>query len=634
MLSKSNELTVNQNIISVQQLYPALVYMHILDDDYVQLPALDLKTKKEYMLETLTTSANLLKNRFKRSDFDMHEFSSHLFAVIKITQKINAMLYYTPCLEKSEIMPMATQWCKTIEWLLRNMMVKEKIDQLSESNAELFIIQRTLLFVALDTLYLYISEKLVYHKDSTLEELNYAEWCVSKVYQYCLSNDQDILKKTFKNRISDEPKGKNQELIARYFLVMAIIESKRGSPETAIEYYEDFLKNQESYPNHESNGLLDRIYVNLTFILPKGLSDPNEYERTLNLLNRSVPICEGLKEFAQFNELRNLIQKTKIDLFSLMLKQNLKDKEKITFKADYLKDSLELTLCNDYQLKKPNNRKKLPVGISHIEYMTKHNILKLHLNLNALPLKFDLLQEQIQIITNLTEQAIIAPRISVPKPKKEPLPCILEASIPLSPVQETEKKAELTITSTTQVIPVNPTDELTEKFTKLILRDPSPEKSIKTHAISTPMPSIPLIPSKPVASTPVTGKQVGFKLYSDQTVIPVYFGFNPKKKSTNTYLVWDKVKNLNSEGEKHFKNMLNETGVEVAENIDDAGVKIHRPPSEKNDPNFAFIRLKSKSKLYGGTRVFAEFKEETTSILPNNEGKKVYLYSFGRTKPK
>lgn len=617
--------------INACQLYPLLVYMNELDDDYIQFPTLNLNPRKQMMLFALHASMQSLKTRLKHNQLDIKSGISDLFALIKLIQKINTILVYSPFKEHYQLTPICTELSKAIEWYLHNIMTEEKINKLSSEEIKIFSIQRALLITSLHTIYLYSSEALTYHSNPSLEELNYAEWCSDKFYADCLTEDYDILGNTLCKNTSfqfDPSKSKRKDCISRYFLNRSLIEAKRGSYSLSIEYYEDFLKNIGDDPNEYSNGIQERIYLNLIHILPNTIPNPALHKKTLNLLAQTISIRQSTKEFIGFLEFQVFIKETKFNIFINLLKTNLEDKDIIDFKTDHLKQIVDLTISKNCTLKKLTKKRTISDGLNCIHYFTQVNVIKLEINSNGLLLNFDNLYEQTKKIAQVILSSIITPKLITPKTEIK-LPLLI---IPPVSIQEPEKKSELIIETAPVTTSINSTEESTEKLTKkmakLMLENPVSEKSKKSRHTTLP------ILSTPVISAPLSSKQVGFKLYPNETVIPVYFGLNQKQKSTNTYLVWDKVDNLDKEAEKHFKSMLDESGVDVARNVGDAGVKIHRPPSEKNDPNFAFIRLKSKSKVYGSTRIFAEFKEQTISALPDNEGKPVYLYSFGRARHK
>ncbi len=628
--------------VRLDHLFPLLPYIDTLDDDHIQYPQFVANNRKQSLLFALNASIKQLKSRFKHNPPEFEYFEDHFMPLVKITQKINAMLLFYPPLENCPIVPLCADWCKILEWVLHNVIIKQNIEKLSNDNAQIFTNQRALLITTLDTLYLFTSEKIAYFPSSSLEELNYAEWCSDKFYSKCLSDDHDLLKKTFSDKLNltIDSNWHKQVLIAQYQLNMTIIESKRGSHDSAIEHYEDFLNTIENGTHNNLDGLLDKIFVNLTFLLPRMLANPNQHFSALSILDRSITICQYTEKFSEYNDFQKWIKNTKLDLFSMLLKNHLKDKEHMIFKVDAQKDILEISLSLNYAVKKPNSRKKFPASISGIHYFTQTNQIKLDINLNAMPLKSELLSEQLNVLVPLIQQGIIVHKVFELKPKNKPSLLISKPTessasteLVIKPLQEIEQKAELIPPCPLLVTsPVASTEELTNKLSKLLLDDSLPEKTEKTkktekseksrkaHSLTLQTPTRPHV---------FTAKEIGFKQYPTQTVTPVYFGLNQKKKSTNTYLVWDKVNNLDSGAEQHFKSMLDENGMNVAKNVDDAGVKIHRPPSQKNDPNFAFIRLKSKSKLYAGTRVYAEFKEEAVIA-----GKPIYLYSFGKARHK
>jgi hypothetical protein len=619
--------------IPSNQLYPLFLFTSDLNDDFIKFPNMDSISKKQDLLSLLYSSLKHLKQKYKKKSKGMEDVFPETCAMMFLIQKLNTLFKFSPFEEHYGLIPAAAEYAKTLEWLVANVLTDFNLAKLDAEEKNAVEKQRIVLTHSVNQLYLEMSEGLVYSEKATLEDLNYAEWCSDKFYAHSFLNKHLELTKILNRPSISDPETLRKNSISRYFLNRTLIEAKRQSFELSFEFLQDFIRTIKSDTIVSDSIGFDRIYLTV-FKIQAGLTQSAQKIKFLDLIKETVDIVGKDPKFITYTELQEVIKKAKLNVFVDLLKIELESKNNLIFSYNANTHLISLVVPETHALKKPRNKPKLPSCVDSLQFLRQVNQINLALNLEKIDLNFVNLEQQAKKIAQVIHKTInLKPIVSeIVSPEIKELLKIVETQ---------------TITRVLPISQINTESELCEKLAGLLLKETLPEENIppqraqkpiekseKKLTIPTPVAALAPVPAPIIAARPILAGELGFRNYANHIAIPVYFGLNQKKKSTNTYLVWDKVDKLDEAGEQHFKSLLDERGVDVAKNVNQAGIKIKSPPSQKNNPNFAFIRLKSKSKQYGGMRVFAEFKEQAACLLPEHEGKPVYLYSFGKMKHK
>lgn len=641
--------------IAINSLYPLLISPHLLDDDHIQLPPNMASTERsKIILSLLTESIKELKLICKKSSNFFILDDSAVHSLMLASQKINAILTFSPHEKHYELIPTLETFAKTLEWAIDSSLSQKNIASLNSEDAVSAKGYKALLTYQLNMLYLFISEAITYHPNDSLEELNYAEWCSDKFYAYHLFGKEDIIENlSTKKSACLAPSKHIPKATIRYFLNRSLIEAKRDSLDLSVSFYKDFIDFVEKDNNNIQYVEMSRCHANLELILKKSLIKPDLFLlNTAMLFERTIPFFDKTPQFQQYKELHALIKKIKFDLFSYLSVNHFATNNHIELGYNLLENSFTLTLPKDRFIKKVKNLKKNPVWIENINFDSRKNTITFITKEALLPLSsLDDFQE-VRSFLNYLSKNIQKKQLEKSKPLPSPSPT------PLAKITDVVPQAMpvLLVDKPSSVVAFSPVEheisKLEDKFSQVILEETdtrsrkksssptcfsgkeqmkSEKKSTEKRESQSPEKTEKKLHTEPKI---FTAKELGFKHFPDHLVTPIYFGLNQKKKSTNTYAIWDKVANLSTEAEEHFKGFLDPQGITVAKNINDSGVKIHRPPSEKNSPLYAFMRLKSKSKNFGSSRIEAIFEEKALSILPENEDKPIYLYRFGNLRRK
>lgn len=654
-VSEQNQSTsVGKDGIAITSLYPLLISPQLLDDDHVQLPTMQIGERKKTLFPLLSTAIAELKLRFKKASCSLQEFASTgLLPLMLLSQKVNALLTFSPHQTHYELVPMLAEFAKTLEWTLTYILTKEKIAELDSQSGTVVKLYKNILTDQLYLLYLYISETIAYHPDNdSLEELNYAEWCSDKFYAYHLfgEDENELRNNNPIKKMTIEPSKHKQKFTARYFLNRTLIEAKRDSLDLAVSYYEDFLDFVESHPTVLPQIEMTRCYSNVALLLEKSLAKPDPFLlQASRLIQRTINILSQKPDFLNYKELFSLAKKTKLNLFSHILGNELRQSQ-INSQLNLDQNSITISLSQEVVIKKSQKLKTNPAWLERINFDSQKKIITIILQDASLSLTSSDNFQDVLKFSNYLFRNIQKKQVEKPKPLPNnvlttTVTSIVESSVS---IEKTEKSSTPLVTTKPQLeksssLPTMTVEnertkqnekinELEEKVSQLTIHNGN-----RSRKKSTSSPTTTTTKSKKKAEIKprhMTAQELGFHQFPDHIVTPIYFGLNQKKKSTNTYLIWNKVPNLSTEAEEHFRKYLDPEGITVAKNIDDSGVKIHRPPSEKNNPLFCFMRLKSKSKKFGGIRVAADFVEKTESLLPENQGKPIYLYALGKVKHK
>lgn len=665
---------VSKESISVASVYPLLICPYLLDDDHIKLPVMEPSERKETVLQLFSLSISQLKLRIKKSTLPLEDFvNTGLLPLMLLSQKVNSFLTFSPQQAHIQIVPILAEFAKSLEWTLTGILAKEKVAKLDDQESQIAKLYTAIITDQLYLLYLYISEVIAYQENSIPEDLNYAEWCSDKFYEYHLFGEKDILHKhnILKKEAEINATKHKQKLSLRYFLNRTLIEAKRDSLDLSVSFYEDFLSLIEQDPTALQHAEMSRCYACLALILKKAQNKPDLFLlHTGSLFQRTINILSQKPDFINYRELILLAKKQKFEQFSYILNNALKQYSPIQPQYDLVQNSFTFSLSQDFFIKKSKKMNKNPAWFENVIFDLKKNTITIIIKDTFLSLTSPDNFQDIRTVANYLSRNIQKKQVAQPKPvlKKQSTTVtpvavtsitenVMAETTTLStihkPHSEQSPPIKLTPVENEKTTQANQLKELEDKISQLSLKESrdkekstpisssisttekikvtsekksdakketkSPEKSEKK---SEPEPKI------------LTAKEVGLTHFPDNIVTPVYFGFNQKKKSTNTYAIWDEVPNLSGEAEDHFKAMLDPRGITVAKNIDDAGVKIICPSGKRNNPLCTFMYAKSRSKLHGSLRIDAKFEEEATSILPENEGQPIFSYVFGKVRHK